>query len=399
VNKKRGIIAVIAGVFILMCLGIAYSWGVFLVPIEQDMGWDRTTISFAVSILLLVFSFFMSIGGMLEKKIGPNNTASIGAIFVGLGWIMASFANSPFSLYLFYGGVTGIGTGLSYMPSISTGIKWFPQKKAMVTGIIIFGFGFGSAFIAPIKTSIIPIIGWRNTMLISGIIFGIIILIASRFLSVPSAKKDKNISASDDDENNKNEVTPKKMLRKTNFKILFITYFLSMIPSMMVVGHIIAFLTDKSFSPLESSIALVILSICNGLGRVIFGIISDLIGSKKTLLFLFSTIGLSSLILYYPQQLFFYYFICIIIGLCFGGFLSVYPSLTADLFGKNNFSVNYGIIFIGYGIGCFSGPILAGLIYDIYGTYLYAFTLGGTLALLGGLMILKVRTDKALTIS
>lgn len=109
---------VIAGLIILMCLGVAYSWGVFLTPIEKDLGWKRAQISLAVSILLLVFSVFMVVGGICEKKYGPRITATIGGVLVSLGWMAASYSHSRLWLYLSYGIVVGIGTGLSYMPSI-----------------------------------------------------------------------------------------------------------------------------------------------------------------------------------------------------------------------------------------------------------------------------------------
>lgn len=378
---------VIAGVVILMCLGVAYSWGVFLLPIERDMGWGRAKISFAVSVLLLVFSIFMVIGGLLEKKIGPCKTACLGGILVGLGWIMASFAHSPFVLSLCYGVIAGMGTGLSYMPSISSGVKWFPDKKGLVTGIIVFGFGFGTAFLSPLITKLINLYGWRITMRACGIAFGLIITLAAQLLKIPSISDNtKNVN-----QNNEDAFSPIEMLKTNSFKIMFLTYLISMIAGMMTIGHLVAFIVDKKFNAMQGALALTILSVFNGVGRITFGYASDIWGGKKVLILLFALIGLSMFALYHCGSLPVIYVFSALIGLCFGGFLALYPVLTLEYFGQRDFAINYGLIFVGYGVGCFLGPLIGGWVYDMTKSYLTAFYFAGTLALAGCVMVCLLR--------
>jgi MFS transporter, OFA family, oxalate/formate antiporter len=374
---------VVAGVVILMCLGVAYSWGIFLLPIDREMGWGRAKISFAVSLLLLVFSIFMVVGGFLEKKIGPRKTACIGGLMVGLGWFLASFAQSPLILYLCYGVVSGIGTGLSYMPSISSGIKWFPNKKGLVSGIIVFGFGFGTAFLSPLITKLINLYGWRTAMALSGAAFGLIIISAAQFLKIPSLSCDvTNMSTTDEA-----TFSPIEMIGTNAFHIMFLTYIISMIAGMMTIGHLVAFIADKGFNVMQGALALTILSVFNGLGRITLGYASDIWGSKKILLVLFTLIGLAMFILYHSGALPVIYAISALIGLCFGGFLAVYPALTAEYFGRCDFAINYGLIFIGYGIGCFLGPCIGGYVHDMAKSYLAGFYFAGLLALAGSTLI------------
>lgn len=387
---------VAGGVSILMCLGVAYSWGVFLLPIDQEMGWGRAKISFAVSVLLLVFSVFMVIGGLLEKKIGPRKTAGIGGMLVGLGWLLASFSRTPLELYLYYGVIAGIGTGLSYIPSIASGIKWFPEKKGLVTGIIVFGFGFGTAFLSPLITNLINAYGWRTTMAACGIVFALIITLAAQFLKTPPIPD----SVKSEGAVNDAAFSPTEMLKTNSFKIIFSTYFISMIAGMMTIGHLIAFITDKGFNAMQGALALTILSIFNGLGRIASGYASDFLGGKKTLVLLFAFIGLAMLALHHSGALSVIYVLSALIGLCFGGFLAVYPALTAEYFGRRDFAVNYGLIFIGYGIGCFFGPLIGGLVHDTTKSYLAAFYFAGGVALIGSLLIylfLKKPDIKAVT--
>ncbi|MBN1586044.1 MAG: OFA family MFS transporter [Candidatus Omnitrophica bacterium] len=374
---------VVGGVSILMCLGVAYAWGVFLIPIDQEMGWGRAKISFAVSVLLLVFSVFMVIGGLLEKKIGPRKTAGTGGILVGLGWVLASLSHTPIALYLSYGVIAGIGTGLSYMPSIASGIKWFPEKKGLVTGIIVFGFGFGTAFLSPLITKLINTYGWRTTMAVCGIAFGLIITSAAQLLKSPPVPDSVKGGGAINDA----AFSPMEMLKTGSFWIMFVTYFISMVAGMMTIGHLIAFIADKGFDAMQGALALTILSIFNGAGRVVFGYASDIWGGKKILIFLCASIGLAMFALYPAGVLPVIYALSMAIGLCFGGFLAVYPALTAEYFGQRDFAVNYGLIFIGYGIGCFFGPVMGGWVHDMTKSYLVAFYFAGGIALIGSLLI------------
>lgn len=382
-NKSKYMV-VLSGVLIMLCLGVAYSWGVFLVPLENDLGWGRAEISLAVSILLLVFSMFMSIGGVCERKFGPRITATIGGLLVGLGWAGASFAGNPQWLYMFYGVLGGMGTGLAYIPSVSCGIKWFPEKKGLVTGIIVFGFGFGAAFLSPVITYFIELIGWRMTMLWGGVFFGALIISSAQFLKAPFCRFDNTEGLS---LNDASEIGPREMVRKASFRTMFSTYFIAMVAGMMTIGHVIAFARGQGFTALQGAFALTILSIFNGLGRIVAGHVSDLWGGRKTLVLLFGTIGCSMFLFYHAPGILFFYAISALIGLSFGGFLAVYPSLTAEHFGREHFAVNYGLVFIGYGSGCFLGPFVGGIVYDLFNSYMIAFYFAGALALLGGVFV------------
>jgi MFS transporter, OFA family, oxalate/formate antiporter len=383
VDKSRRMV-VVSGIMIMLCLGVAYSWGVFLVPLENDMGWGRAQISLAVSILLLVFSAFMSIGGISERKFGPRITATVGGLLVGCGWIGASFSKTPQWMYLFYGVLGGMGTGLAYIPSVSCGIKWFPEKKGLVTGVIVFGFGFGAAFLSPVITYLINLIDWRATMLSAGAVLGLVIISFAQFLKAPVCgfgKEKGGVSVED------NDFAPRDMIRTASFKTMFITYFIAMVAGMMTIGHVVAFAQGKGFDALQGALALTILSVFNGIGRILAGHISDLWGGKRTLVLLFGMIGSGMFLFYHASGLILFYVVSALIGLCFGGFLAVYPPLTSVYFGREHFAVNYGLVFIGYGSGCFLGPLAGGLIYDNFNSYRIAFYFSGMLAILGGIIV------------
>ena len=389
-NRRMGVVTVAAGSIIGICLGSAYSWGIFLFPIDMEMSWGRAKISAAVSVLLLVFSCFMVVAGLCEKRFGPRITSTAGAVLFCGGWILSSYAQSPLWLYVTYGLLGGIGTGLCYMASISAAIKWFPDKKGMVTGIVVFGFGFGTAVYSPLGSHLIELYGWRLTMVIYGILFGPISIIASQFLKIPAistvslAQKNTDFAAT---RSSSSTFSPKEMLRTSSFKIMFVTYFMAMVAGMMTIGHINAYTRDRGFTSLHAAFALTLLSIGNGAGRIASGALSDRIAKPRLLAILFGIIACAIFLLPHANCLIYIYILAVIIGLCFGGFLAVYPPATADFFGARDFSINYGLVFLGYGMGCFLGAWLGGAIYDIVGNYTMAFRIAGGTALFGSIIV------------
>ncbi|MCX8082909.1 MAG: OFA family MFS transporter [bacterium] len=394
--EKSVCLIVIAGFFILLCLGVAYAWGIFIVPITTETGWTRTSVSLAVSILLLVFSLFMPVGGFLEQKIGPGITALMGGIILSAGWIMASFTNSIKWLYMTYGLLGGIGTGLSYLPSVSTGIKCFENRKGLIAGIITAGFGLGSAFLAPLGVELIELYGWRRTMFIYGVILGIIISISSIFLRMPAGENKKAEIKTDDNKNN--DYIPIRMIKDVSFKTIFFTYFFAMLSGMMLIGHIVPFLEDAGYSSIQASLAITILAISNGTGRITVGFLSDKWDKGNILRSLFFIIGITSITLNFIPSIYLFYIASVLIGLCFGGFLSIYPAITAEMFGTRYFGVNYGIVFIGYGLGCFAGPLLGGFFYDAMENYFLAFIIAGIISLSGaGLVEFVLKKSKVKT--
>jgi OFA family oxalate/formate antiporter-like MFS transporter len=384
-NPKKRYLVVAAGVLTMLCLGVAYAWGVFIRPIEKELGWSRAEISLAVSILLLVFSGFMLVGGILEKKFGSRATVSLGGVLMAAAWIGSSFAHSPLWLYAFYGLLGGMATGLCYMAAVVCGIKWFPHKKGLITGIIIFGFGFGSAILSPGMTQLIKFFGWRQAMLYGGIGFGGLIVLSAQFLKSPSHIVTTGAAQQEVTENSFNYL---EMLKTSSFWLLFLTYFAAMIAGMMTIGHVVAFATDRGLTAMQGAFALTVLAIFNGLGRILAGYLSDIWGGKKILISLFVIIGFGMFIFSLAASPFMFYGIAALIGICFGGFLAVYPPLTANYFGSKNFSINYGLMFIGYGSGCFLGPVIGGIVHDIMKSYHVAFYASGILAILGAVVVL-----------
>src|SRR5207237_329473 len=184
-TNNRWVIA-IAGVFFQIALGAVYSWSVFRVPLSKQFGWSisQVTLTFTISIFVLGFAAFF--GGLWMNRTGPRTVALTAAAFYGLGVFLASFsANKLWWLYLSYGFIGGIGLGLGYIVPVAVLVKWFPDRRGLITGIAVGGFGAGALITAPVATRLIQSVGVLNTFACLGITYLVVTLISGAFMQNP----------------------------------------------------------------------------------------------------------------------------------------------------------------------------------------------------------------------
>lgn len=378
-----------------MTLGVIYAWSVFLKPLMGDFGWTTAETSLAFTILLVTFAVVMIPAGRLNDKIGPRKTASIGGVLLGLGFFLSSFTTSLPWLYLSYGIISGAGIALAYVTPIATCVKWFPDKKGLVTGLIIAGFGLSSAFLAPLATYLIDTIGWQTAFQALGIAFLLITVGGAQGLKIPpqgwcpagwqASPLAKALPAQD--------YNWKQMLKKKEFWMIWLMYTFGTTAGLGVIGHVAKFAQETGMEAILAALAVSVLAIFNGLGRIAWGGISDKIGRVKamTLMFvieaavMFLLIGTTGILLFVAVA---------VVGFCFGGNLSIFPSTTAELFGTKYYGVNYGFVFTAYGIGGVLGPYLSGYIFDTTASYLWAFQIAGVLCAVAVVISLMLRPKK-----
>ncbi|MBC7099333.1 OFA family MFS transporter [Candidatus Bipolaricaulota bacterium] len=388
-------IVVPCGFAINLVLGVIYAWSVFLKPLMSEFGWTTAETSLAFTILLLTFAFVMIPAGRLNDKIGPRKVASAGGLLLGLGFFLASFTSSLPWLYLTYGFIAGAGVALAYVTPIATCVKWFPDKKGLITGIIICGFGLSSAFLAPLATYLISTIGWKTAFQLLGITFLLVAVGGAQGLRVPpSGWCPEGWKASDQAKAAPvHEYNWQQMLRTKEFWMIWLMYTFGTTSGLGVIGHVAKFAQETGMEILLASLAVSVLAIFNGLGRISWGGISDRIGWAKamTIMFIiqaatmFLLIGTSGISLFVAVA---------VVGFCFGGNLSMFPSATANLFGTKYYGINYGFVFTAYGIGGVLGPYLSGYIFDLTKSYFWAFQIAGILCAVAVVISLLLRFRK-----
>ena len=411
-------IVVIGAIMIQVALGAIYAWSAFATPLKGVIASDNTAAivsEFAFSATetqaifaagLATFAIFTIIGGRLSKKYGPRNIALLGGVLLGLGYILASFVGASFPLKLFSLGVIGgAGIGLAYVVPIAVGVKWFPDKKGLVSGLAVAGFGFG-AFIWILLANPPSVLGFNGLITqqageyaftianvdfafrIYGILFLVLVVLGSLvMINPPSGWKPKGWKPSKEDEKAEAEksLLPKQMIRTRQFYLLWMMFLIGALAGLMVIGNIKIFAEGADgfqrfgFSAVDAQTfaiigAAICLPIFNGIGRIAWGKISDNIGRKRALIAMCIFQGIMMLAFYYTtSNPIFFYIAAALIGFNFGANFALFPAATADSFGSENVGLNYGFVFTSYGVGGIVGPILAGMVKDAQLSFLYAF--------------------------
>ncbi len=369
---------VIGAILIQLALGSLYAWSVFTPSLTADpYNLTRTQTQIIFSVGLAVFAIVMIFAGRVQSKYHPRNVAMTGGLILGLGFILAKFVGTSFTgLLLTLGVVVGVGIGIAYVIPIAVGVKWFPDKKGLVSGLAVAGFGFGATFWVKLADSWLGLIakyGVANVFLIYGVVFAILTVVGSLFLAnPPEGYKPAGWTppAAASPSSGAVQFHSAKMLRTPQFYSLWFVFLAGAMAGLMVIGVIKLFgidaLKSTGMDPAQASITAgtamgVFYALANGLGRIGWGLISDKIGRKLSL-GLNIVIQGAIMLLFYKMafQVGLFYLGATIIGFNFGGLFALFPSLTADYFGNKTVGLNYGWVFSAYGVAGVIGPTLAG---------------------------------------
>jgi MFS family permease len=391
--EKGRWILVVTGLLINVCLGSIYAFSIFRKPLEALWGLTSSQSGYPFMVFLAVFAIAMPLAGNLVARWGPRKTTMLGGLLVGAGWIIASFSPNITFLTILYGVIGGAGVGIVYGCPIVVVAKWFPQKSGLAIGLTVMGFGVSALVIAPLMKAMIdnPDIGILNTFLYLGIAFLVVITLLAQLLSFPPiewAPAGVKIASA----LVTTATTPtinlsrQEMLRTRSFYALWATYTIGCLTGLMAIG--IASPVGTEIAKLDTTtaaLAVSLFAIFNGLGRPLFGAITDKLGPQHTAMISFAMIlGVSLLISFLGQgNTLLYLFAFCVLWMCLGGWLAIAPTTTGIFFGKKHYAQNYGLVFTAYGAGAILGTLLSGNIKDITGSYLGAFPIVAGLAILG----------------
>ncbi|MGZ0018022.1 L-lactate MFS transporter [Nitrosomonas sp. wSCUT-2] len=381
---------VVTGLLINVCLGSIYAFSIFRKPLESLWGITSSQSGYPFMVFLAVFAVAMPLAGNLIARWGPRNTATLGGLLAGSGWIAASFSGDIVTLTILYGVIGGAGVGIMYGCPIAVVAKWFPRYSGLAIGLTVMGFGVSALVIAPLMKAMIlqPDIGLMHTFLYLGIVFTIVITLLAQLLRFPPNSWNPAATNHRVDE----AVAPtlnlnrQAMLKTTNFYALWATYTIGCLAGLMAIG--IASPVGTEIAKLEATtaaLAVSLFALFNGLGRPLFGALTDKLGPKRTAVISFAMILGASLLLFFFGQdnAMLYLLVFCVLWMCLGGWLALAPTATGIFFGKQFYAQNYGVVFTAYGAGAILGTLLSGSIKDITGSYLHAFPVVAGLALLG----------------
>ncbi len=400
-------LAVVGAVMIQLALGAIYAWSVFT-PQLTKAGWTKVDTQIVFGLGLAFFAIVMVFAGKKLATWGPQKLSIISGIVLGAGYLLAGiFAGTNFWLVaILIGVVGGSGIGFGYVVPIAVGMRWFPDKKGMITGLAVAGFGFGAmgwVKLAGAWGHLIENIGLPNTWIAYGIAFAAMVIFGGLFMKMPPEgwspegySAEDAAAAGDDDE----AFESSEMLKTPQFYMIWMTFFFGASAGLMSIGLMKLYpmeaLQAAGLSTLEASAVAgtamaVFFSLANGLGRIGWGTISDKLGRKTSIIIMSATQGIVVLAFTAmagtPALL---YLCATLIGFNFGGNFALFPAMTADTFGTKNVGNNYPFIFLSYGVGGIVGPIMGGMLGDM-GNFPLAFTICGIACLVGAALIATVK--------
>lgn len=377
ISPKRWLYAVI-GVLLLTFAGLIYAWSVFVAPLEAEFGWSRSETSLTFSICMSLFCLGGLSAGFISKKKSTKFNMILASIFLLSGFLMASRVKTLISLYLSYGVLCGFGVGLVYNSVLSTTTKWFPDRQGLISGILLMGFGFGGMILGQVATRLMNTIGWRSTFVIFGIVFCGLMLLGAFLLKSPH--ENFTIAASKAEtaatEVDSFDMTPSEMIKRKSFWLFIAWAILLSASGLALIGHATPCAELLGAKPAFATFAAGLISIFNGLGRVLFGYLFDVIGRKKTmnLINIIFIIATGTLILAISSgSLPILVAAYVLTGLSYGGAPLSGSAFANKFYGKKNYSINFAIINLNLIVASFLGPYLAGVLQTASGTYLSTF--------------------------
>ncbi|MFT9497545.1 L-lactate MFS transporter [Anaerosolibacter sp.] len=377
-----------ASIIMNLCIGSAYAWSIFQKPLIAMFDWTTAQASLAFTLNLSLVPIAMIFAGRIQDRQGPKKVTFVGGLIFGAGIILAGFTNSLTGLYLTYGVLGGFGIGTVYACTVANTVKWFPDKRGLAGGLTAAGFGFGAVVFAPVAVSLIENYTVLPTFRILGFIFMVAIILCSMFLKAPQAgwkPEGWQPKVTATTVNTGQDCTASEMTKTPKFYILWAMYTIGCIAGLMIIGHASPIGQEKiGLSPQVAAYAVSFLGLANTFGRIFWGSVSDKIGRYNAVVLMYIVSSVMLMLLFVAKS--FGLFIIAICGiaLSFGGFMGIFPSITADNFGAKNLGINYGVMFTAFGLAAFFGPRIAAVVKQSSGgDYGKAFLTASALNIIG----------------
>ena len=389
---------VVTGILLHLCLGSIYAYGVLRNPLLdhfRDLGLDPSAMemTWPFIVFLAFFAITMPLAGPYIQKYGPRRVSMVGGVLCGLGWVAASFASSPFMLIPLYGIIGGIGVGIAYGAPISASACWFPDKRGLAVGLTVLGFGFSSAIITYTSRFLLES-GWgiMTIMQLFGVMFILISIGLSFMLRFPTEDWKRPVASGAKARPVVHSVTREEMVKTRTFKGLWVCYTIGALAGLTAIGisgpvGLEVFYNSCMDSDAANALIFTLIlpfAIFNGLGRPLFGDLTDRLNTRNTAMLTFGIIIVACLIMYFGYDSVWAYIICFaLLWGCLGGWLAIAPAATANYFGMRDNARNYGLVFTAYGAGAIIGGVVSAQAKDLLGDFQPFFLMLSLLCVVG----------------
>ncbi len=351
-----------ACVVMQVCFGGLYAWSSFVPPLHSSHALSTTRTQLVFGSLIAVFTVSMVVAGRLLERCGPRLIAVVGGVLFGLGYLIASASGGSFPVLLVGIGVlAGIGTGFGYVCPLATCMKCFPNRKGLVTGIAVAGFGGGGVLLSTIAEiafgrgiDVLTVFRWI------GLCYGLAIVMAAMVLRLPEHRRKARAQA---------RGTPGALLRDPFFLAMVLGMFCGTFAGLMVIGNLKSLALFTGVRPVLAAATVGVFAVGNAAGRIIWGWVADRVGERSislSLLLLAISLGLLSVASALPGGV---VGVSMLIGFAFGACFIVYAEQVSSRYGSELFGSAYPLVFLSYGLSGIAGPWIGGWLHDATASY------------------------------
>jgi len=397
--SNRWLIA-IAGIVMQVALGAVYAWSVFRIPLSNSYGWSvsQVTLAFELAILMLGFASFA--GGLWMKRVGPRRVSLVAGLCYGLGVVLAGQVRGHLGLlYLTYGVLGGIGLGLGYIVPVATLIKWFPDKRGMITGLAVAGFGAGALITAPVAQQLISTVGLSQTFTALGIVYFIAVSASALFMRNPPddyRPAGWQPALNQQQQGSARDYTLGEALRTWQWYALWAILFLNTLAGISIISQAAPLAQEVTHVSAVTAAGLVgIISIANGAGRFLWAWFSDFIGRRRVFQVMFLGQAVIFLLLSRVHTFGALAVLAFVVLLCYGGGFGTMPAFAADFFGARNVGSVYGLMLTAWGFAAMAGPTLIAYVRQSTGYYTEALDIIAGIMLVSAVLPFIIRPPSA----
>jgi MFS transporter, OFA family, oxalate/formate antiporter len=388
-----------AGVVMQLALGAIYAWSLFVAPLSQaHPTWTRTDITLTFSIALVALGFGAILGGSLLENAGPRWVGSLSGLLYGAGFIGAGLLPTLWGLYFTYGVMSGLGMGLGYIVPLATLIKWFPDKRGLITGLAVAGFGGGAVLTTLVAPDLIKALGIYATFIVFGGIYLVLVVGAAQCFRVAPpgfAPPGWKPNASQNQQRAAHEYTLPQALQTWQWFLLWAILFLNVTAGVMVISQAAPMAQEITGVSKQLATSIIIfISIANGLGRLFWAWLSDAITRRHVFTLMFLLQAALFFVISGVRDFSLLAALLILVALCYGGGFGTMPAFVADYFGPKHAGKVYGLMLSAWSAGGVLGPILIAQVKDRTNNYRQALMIIAAVMLASVLLPLIARPPR-----
>jgi OFA family oxalate/formate antiporter-like MFS transporter len=379
----------------VMIGNLQYAWTLFVQPMMAATGWKLSQLQWGFTAFIAVMTWAMPLSGWMIDRLGPRTFMTVAGILCGVSWGALGYVHSLPRFYACYAGA-GLANSFVYCCSTALGLKWFPDKRGVASGLIAAGYGSGAAFFNPVCAYLIRTLGYRSAFLCTGLVLGAVVLCAGQFLKYPPmgfvAAPPPGIQPQI--RRHTGHFNSWEMLRTPQFYLLYVMMLLIGVGGLMATAQVAPVARDFKVGATALAIALSLNPLGNGVSRFLWGWISDSLGRERTMAaaFFLQAIFLASVVTVGRRGNAWFVVTMALVFLTWGELYVLFPALLVDMFGARHAASNYGFLYSTKGVASILAGGLAAHLFERTGSWNVAFYGSAGLALCAAVGALVLRS-------